>query len=146
MVEEGANRPGIEETLFQLLERGGAGGMDQGNLLILLSLVNLMGIVNTINYRMGNHKPVPERVPETAAGEKGPAFDPSPLLAMLGGKGRGPAGPGQLAGLIERFMGPPGGVPRGPAPVVAGGGPGPAPEGDAGKPDPGEGEKPGVRP
>ncbi|MCL6610427.1 MAG: hypothetical protein K6T66_02680 [Peptococcaceae bacterium] len=116
VAEEGVRRPGIEETLFQLLENSGAGTMEQGNLLILLSLVNLMGIINIINYRIGADKgggtgtagPGPgaagrEGSPDTAPGGRGSPFDPSPLLDLLG-----------------RFAAPPGGPPRVPASGKAG--------------------------
>lgn len=97
---------GMEETLFALLRAGGSVNMEQGNLLILLSLVNLMGIINIISHRAGikslplEIKSIPE---ENNPGMRGPV-DPSALLSILGGKGG--TGPGHLAGLLSRFMGP----------------------------------------
>lgn len=128
MAGEGVKGPGVESTLFQLLENSGAREMDQGNLLILLSLVNLMGIINIINNRLGAEKGAedgmegisPEGSPESAPRGKGLPFDPSPLLAMLAGKDGGTVGPGQLVNLLSRFMGTPEGQPRGPVSGDAG--------------------------
>ncbi len=149
MSGEGIKGPGIEGTLFELLENSGARDMDQGNLLILLSLVNLMGIINIINSRLGTAKgagagtegispagPGPEGSPEPAPGRKGQPFDPSPLLAILAGKGGETAGPGQLASLLNRFMGAPEGKPGGP--VSGNAGAGKAPSADKGDEKPGE--------
>ncbi|MFZ5634626.1 MAG: hypothetical protein ACOY40_17500 [Bacillota bacterium] len=128
MAEEGVKYANIEETLFQLLQSGGGRDMDQGNLLVLLSLVNLMGIINIINYRLGIKQGAgadstagqpeaarpdsgPETGPETGPRGKVPPFDPASLLAMLGGKDRSGVNPGQLAGLLNRFMHPPTGKP-----------------------------------
>lgn len=78
----------MEETLFALLRAGGSVNMEQGNLLILLSLVNLMGIINIISHRAGikslplEIKSIPE---ENNPGMRGPV-DPSALLSILGGK------------------------------------------------------------
>lgn len=44
---------GLENTLFSLLEKGGGPEMNQANLLILMSLVNLMGIINLLGQRAG---------------------------------------------------------------------------------------------
>ncbi|HAP94036.1 MAG TPA: hypothetical protein DCM26_05370 [Desulfotomaculum sp.] len=53
---EGEQRvSGLEKTLFSLLERSSGPGMDQGSLLILVSLLNLMGIVNLLTQRV-NYK------------------------------------------------------------------------------------------
>lgn len=114
MPDENARYADIEETFFNLI-RAGAGDMDHGNLLVMLSLVNLMGIINIINFRAGLKKnegpPGASRIggqegaAESPAPGKGLPFDPASLLAMLGGnKG---AGPGQLEGLLKHFMGPP---------------------------------------
>lgn len=132
MSGEEARYAGMEGTLFELLKAGGAGNIEQGNLLILLSLVNLMGIVNIISHRAGikglpleikqeqnADGPRPEESPENQ-GIRGPV-DPAALLSMLGGKG-GP-NPGQLAGLLSRFMGPAAGQPHGKPPEESGEGP-----------------------
>ncbi len=44
---------GLENTLFSILERSGGSNVDQNNLLVLMSLLNLMGIVNIL----GQNKP-----------------------------------------------------------------------------------------
>ncbi|MCL6478008.1 MAG: hypothetical protein K6T65_06285 [Peptococcaceae bacterium] len=128
MAEEGARHANLEETLFHLLSSGGGREMDQGNLLVLLSLVNLMGIINIINFRLGIKQGAgadsgagrpevarpgsgPETGPETGPRGKVPPFDPASLLAMLGGKDRTGINPGQLADLFSRFMTPPSGKP-----------------------------------
>jgi len=48
------NQPtGLENTLFSLLEKGGGPELSQANLLILMSLVNLMGILNLLGQKAG---------------------------------------------------------------------------------------------
>ncbi|MFZ5646205.1 MAG: hypothetical protein ACOY30_01130 [Bacillota bacterium] len=130
MSGEEARFAGMEETLFELLKAGGAGNIEQGNLLILLSLVNLMGIINIISYRAGiknfplemnyDQKDGEGRPEESAEkpGMRGLAVDPAALLSILGGKG-GP-NPGQLAGLLSHLMGPPSGQAQGKASEEAG--------------------------
>ncbi len=157
MAEEGVKRPGIEEILFELLENYGAKGMDQGSLLVLLSLVNLMGIINIINYRIGPDKRAGAETPglrpgadgagarDAAARGKGETLDPLPLLSMLGGKGGSPAGPGQLASLLGGLMGSTGGTSRGQAPGESKG-PAPSPDQGAGEAGAGEAGKTGGRP
>jgi hypothetical protein len=54
MVSNGEQKNSLENTLFTLMEKGTAAGLEQGNLLVMMSLVNLMGIVNLINKRMDN--------------------------------------------------------------------------------------------
>jgi hypothetical protein len=46
-----AETPGrsLENTLFEALDAGSRGGATMGDLLALLSLVNLMGIINLIS-------------------------------------------------------------------------------------------------
>ena len=41
----------LENILFSLLEKGGGPEMNQAGLLILMSLVNLMGIINLLGQR-----------------------------------------------------------------------------------------------
>lgn len=117
MADDGSKHAGIEETLFQLLQAGGGRDMDQGNLLILLSLVNLMGIINIINHRMGVRTAL-DSDPAGGSRESSRAlpFDPAHLLSMLGGKDGSGVNPGQLAGLLSRIMATPGGQTQGPAP------------------------------
>ena len=124
MAEEEAKYTGMEETLFKLLKDGGAGGMEQENLLVLLSLVNLMGIVNIISHRAGikgtdaltaDGGAEGVRPEENRSGGKGPPFDPSALLGMLAGKGGPGLNQGQMTDFLNRFMGPPPGKPSGAA-------------------------------
>jgi len=126
LAEEEVKYSGMEETLFKLLKDGGTAGMEPENLLVLLSLVNLMGIVNIIGHRAGikgadyqsaegGTEGVRSKEPESRSGSKGPPFDPSALLGILAGKEGAGANPGQLADLFNRFMTPPSGKPPGTA-------------------------------
>ncbi|MFZ5595753.1 MAG: hypothetical protein ACOY31_01915 [Bacillota bacterium] len=117
---------GMEETLFQLLRSGASGGVGPDDLIILLGLVNLMGLIDIINYRAGIKKegvfPPPEGAgnsvdrPGGPAARGGAAFDPGPLISMLAGKDGAGSGHGHLAGLLGRLMGPPPGRPGETAP------------------------------
>lgn len=146
MSEESTSSASVEETLFRLLQNGGAGSMDQGSLLVLMSLVNLMGIIDIINYRIGLKKaPVSGAAAQPAGGPggfrpggpdtKGPPLDPAALFSALGGKEGGGLGPGQLAGLLSRFMPPPGSKAREGSGEAAMGVPGPSGGGDQGSGD-----------
>lgn len=121
MAEESTKNACIEETLFQLLQTGGARSMDQGSLLVLLSLVNLMGIIDIINFRLGIKKnsdfpditaQAGNEPPEGAGGagaeagrrDKAPSFDPAAILSMLGRKEGSAVNHSQLADLFNRFM------------------------------------------
>ncbi len=42
----------LESTLFSLLEKGAGSELNQASLLILISLVNLMGIINLLAQRI----------------------------------------------------------------------------------------------
>lgn len=53
MVSNSEQKNSLESTLFTLMEKGAAAGLEQTNLLVMISLVNLMGIVNLLNKRMG---------------------------------------------------------------------------------------------
>ena len=44
---------GLEKTLFQLLQGDAVKAMDTGSLLVLISLINLMGLIDIINLRVG---------------------------------------------------------------------------------------------
>jgi len=57
MKKEEIKYPGIEETLFKILQADSAKEMGQGNFVILLSLVNLMGLVNLVSARAGVKAP-----------------------------------------------------------------------------------------
>lgn len=58
MAEENGKYQGIEETLFKILQTDSAKEMGQESFLILLSLVNLMGLVNLVSIRAGVKAPV----------------------------------------------------------------------------------------
>ncbi|MCL4441898.1 MAG: hypothetical protein M1609_15315 [Firmicutes bacterium] len=117
MSEDTTKYADIEDTLFSLIR---SADMDQGNLLVLLSLVNMMGLINIISYRAGIRKKhetgqagsAPEGgenevIPEGISPPQGVPFDPAPLLSMLGGKHGPGLNPGHLEGLLKRFMGTP---------------------------------------
>ncbi|MGB9802904.1 MAG: hypothetical protein ACPLRU_07645 [Desulfofundulus sp.] len=101
MGDEKGQHQGLETTLFQLLEQKGY----STDPLILLSLVNLMGLINLMEHRLGVQR-------QEAKGE-------------AGGKGAGgPSRPGnretppQLAGFLGSLLGPLN-PPRAPAPSSA---------------------------
>jgi len=52
-MDQGQGAYGLENTLFSILERSGSSGVDQNSLLILMSLLNLMGIVNILGQKQG---------------------------------------------------------------------------------------------
>lgn len=93
MPETGFQDSSLENTLFQLLQTDSARTMGPGNLLVMMSLVNLMGLIDIINRRMGEGtgKEMPEAASapgaarEGAGGEGGGgnALDPSALMGML---------------------------------------------------------------
>ena len=104
MSENTTNSGDIQDTLFSLIR---SADMDQGSLLVLLSLVNMMGIINIISYRAGVRSKNEADTVSTPGPPRDAPFDPASLISMLGGKqGPGP-GPGNLEGLLKRFMGSP---------------------------------------
>ncbi len=113
MADEEAKYASIEETLFQLLQTTGARDMDQGGLLVLISLVNMMGIINIINYRAGIKQSENIGKTDLRPAAAGPPLDPASLLAAMGEKGGAGLNP-QLAGLLSRFMAAPGAQQAGP--------------------------------
>lgn len=105
---DGAKRLGVEDILLHLLEKNESRELDQGNLLILLSLVNLMGIVTTIQSRLGvgNETNAKNRALKTASSHRdmsektpGAPFDPMLLQSMLGGSGAS-----QLTSMLSKMM------------------------------------------
>jgi hypothetical protein len=52
MVTDQEQKKGLKNTLFSLLERGAGPDLDQAGLLTLLSLVNLMGIIDLLAHRL----------------------------------------------------------------------------------------------
>lgn len=117
MSNSGSTGTGLESTLYSLMEMESKHGIEQGNMLIMISLVNLMGLVNLVGHRMGVQMSIP---PVTLApGEKARA------TANAGNKragedATGKDGPGMspqhLANLLGALLGPPPGGPRPPAP------------------------------
>ncbi|GBF32829.1 hypothetical protein DCCM_1025 [Desulfocucumis palustris] len=82
----------LEKTLFQLLQNDSVKNMDTGNLLVLISLVNLMGLVDIINRRTGGEQMTAAEgehrgnVPDNQAKEEGgggAALNPAALMGML---------------------------------------------------------------
>ena len=123
MPETGFNETSLENTLFQLLQTESARTMGSGNLLVMMSLVNLMGLIDIINRRLGEGtgKEMPEAASapgaarEAAGGEGGGggggnALDPSALMGMLNhlmkNRPRAAGGPPGVEGEPEQ----PGGV------------------------------------
>lgn len=118
MSNRGNTGTGLESTLYSLIEMESKHGIEQGNMLIMISLVNLMGLVNLLGHRMGVQMAVPpvtldagekervtanagnKRAGEDAAGKEGPGLNPQHLANMLGA-----------------LLGPPPGGPRPPAPA-----------------------------
>ncbi|OAT82953.1 hypothetical protein [Desulfotomaculum copahuensis] len=88
----------LEGTLFHLLNTGAGQQMEPGNLLLLVSMVNLMGLVNLIGHRLG--------VDVMSA----PPVGPDAAAPSGGGRSAAPAVPPNLAGLLGSLLGPPGGA------------------------------------
>jgi hypothetical protein len=86
----------LEETLFQLLELRAREGLDYAGLLLLLSLVNLLGIVSII-HRRGPAAAQPER-----REKGGPDELVATLMNLLGGAAGQQAGPAALLGSLGR--------------------------------------------
>lgn len=59
---------GLEKALYKLLESENTKNMDQGNLLVMLSLINLMGLIDIINVKYG--APPQNTIPASGAGNK----------------------------------------------------------------------------
>lgn len=98
MSDAAPNNSSLESTLFQLLHTESARNMDQGNLLVMMSLVNLMGLIDIINRRMGGQGLEGPGVPEGALNSGGGSVP-------AGGKGAPPLNPSALMGILNQFMG-----------------------------------------
>ncbi len=107
-------REGIEETLFRLLDYQAERGVDNDSLLIMLSLLNLMGLVNALNRSEAGTSPagginLQSLLPLLAVaaagmgGGPGGQFNPAALLGLLGGMPGG--GQKDLAGMLS-LLGP----------------------------------------
>ncbi len=86
----------LEETLFQLLELRAREGLDYGGLLLLLSLVNLLGIVSIL-HRRGVTAARSER-----RGKAGLDELATTLTGLLGATATGQAGPAALLGALGK--------------------------------------------
>ncbi len=92
---------GIENIFTKYLDD--AMNMEQDNMLIFLSLVNLMSIINIIEQRVGETRGArKEEIPEVAG--KALGFDAESILSMLGGKDVAAPDPDQLRELISGLM------------------------------------------
>ncbi|MDK2889320.1 MAG: hypothetical protein PWP72_2198 [Thermoanaerobacter sp.] len=96
-MEEKGQHQSLETTLFRLLEQKGP----STDPLILLSLVNLMGLINLMGYRLG----ISGKDAAVRAGGKGEGSSPRPANREI---------PPQLAGLFGSLLGP-AGPPRAPS-------------------------------
>jgi hypothetical protein len=90
------DRTRLEETLFQLLELRAREGLDYGGLLLLLSLVNLLGIVSIL-HRRGVTAARSERRGKAGLDELATA-----LTGLLGATATGQAGPAALLGALGK--------------------------------------------
>lgn len=122
---DNANNPGLERTVMDLMETQQRSGIDQTNMLLMLSLVNLMGIVNILHQSAGisnlaEGTMYPQQVPTStpAVGNQGDLMsllnqaasgqlDPMQLLAMLNGSGKGVPNGAALMSLLSQMMPPP---------------------------------------
>lgn len=136
----------IEQALFRILDYRSEHNVDDDSILIMLSLLNLMGMVNVLNVQKGDGAagagtgsglgnmetllgPLMALMASgmgkgpTAGGEQG-AFNPAALLSLLGnglGGGRSKGGAPDLSALLG-LLGPLLGLAgNGPAPDRAGG-------------------------
>lgn len=122
---DNANNPGLERTVMDLMETQQRSGIDQTNMLLMLSLVNLMGIVNILQQSAGvsnladdtmyrQQVPTPTQVEhnqgdlmsllnQAATGQ----LDPMQLLTMLNGSGKGMPNGAALMSLLSQMMPPP---------------------------------------
>lgn len=122
---DNANNVGLERTMMDLMETQQKNGIDQTNMLLMLSLVNLMGIVNILQQSTGvnnlaDSKIIQGQVPVASQGahDQGDLMhllnqaatgqlDPMQLLTMLNGSGKGMPNPAALMGLLSQMMPPP---------------------------------------
>ncbi len=105
MPENTLNQSKVEDRLLRLLDNSSAKGIDQENLLILLSLVNLTSIIDLIEQRSGISKGKKAEDPISDSQNKSPVADPGGILNMLEGKNGFPADPAQT-GAMPRIIAP----------------------------------------
>lgn len=107
MADKDVRYASVEETLFQLMQSEGAKNMGEGKLLVLLSLVNLMGIIDIINQRAGIKKVDSKNPGADVQHEGGKPIDPAHEFAMLGDKESKGINPGQLVEMLSSFIATP---------------------------------------
>lgn len=130
----GFRKGGLEKTIAELLEVQSRHGVDQKNMLVMLSLVNLMGIIDILqntstgdslevastdnskvkqkNENKPNSNPnadLMQLVQQAASGQ----INPAQLIGMLGNQGGQLPNHAALMGLLSHLMPPP------PAPACA---------------------------
>lgn len=109
MSEEGQNNKGLEETAFRLLETILKQGGESGNALIMLSLVNLLGIINLIDKKLSTGTRIPAGSGmESMAGLAnllGGKIDPGLLLNLLKNQGFGQKDLTSMMQMLGSFLG-----------------------------------------
>lgn len=99
MADNDSGNASLEKTLFQLLQNDSVKNMDTGNLLVLMSLINLMGLVDIINRRTGTE----QGVAATGDIHRGNARDDATREEGGGGAALNPAA---LMGILNQMMKP----------------------------------------
>lgn len=124
-MEDTPKKGGLEQTVVNILEIQSRHGVDQNNMLIMLSLINLMGIVNVMQKNTGeetsqvllakkddtlvhntNQNPnadLMQMVQQAASGN----INPAQLIGMLGQQGGQVPNAAALMGLLSQLMPPP---------------------------------------
>ena len=127
-MENSLQKPGLEQTILNLLQQQSKYGVDNINMLLMLSLVNLMGIVDILQRATGggglsleiseNSHPAPEQNASSSQSRTAPNDDlmnlvqqaasgrlnPDQLIASLGRSGQiNPA----LLTMLTQMMPPP---------------------------------------
>lgn len=118
------NETGLEQTVIELLQAHSQSGVNQTNMLLMLSLVNIMGIVDilkrsavdegaNIELQRGELSKVPKGmesnadlmnlVQQAATGQ----MDPVQLLGLLNQPGGQMPNPAALMGMLSQMMPPP---------------------------------------
>jgi hypothetical protein len=112
MSEQSQDNKSLEETAFRLLETISKQGGESGNTLIMLSLINLLGIINLIDRKLaaGTKTTAGSGMESLAglAGLVGDKIDPAALLNLLKNQGIGQK---ELTGMMQMLGGLLGGAP-----------------------------------
>lgn len=116
---DNANHWGLEKTVMDLMESRQSSGFNETNMLLMLSLVNLMGIVNILQQSAGTGGlaggTTAQQVSRPGGQDQGDLMrllnqaatgqlDPMQLLALLNSTGKGNAA---LMNLLAQMMPPP---------------------------------------